>query len=724
MNKDRVPGRSEVSDSMPTTILGEHVKQNHCSNLSSRLSENVSSISFEDYEHSPLPASPPSLIGSNPNTPSPSSSPTPSSIHGVKSVFSSKSLRSNLTREQLDRDPLFFYEVIKTLGAGSMGSVARVKKRTNVVGGSARKEIQEAVKRQKRHRKCLKIPIIGNLFRFCIDGDLKHQNENGLFFKTSTRFSSILKQNGSVLAKMESFDSYRESFHGSDVSDSSRKNSGIHYAMKSIHLNRVTDSSFVYELRNEIAILKQLDHPHIVRAIETFEHRNQIFIVMELCSGGDLYSRDPYNEEDAARILSSVLSALSYMHSKNVVHRDLKYENILFVNESAKAEVKLIDFGLSKVYGDNAQLTEGVGTIYTMAPEVLKGNYTTKADVWSVGVIAYMLLSSQMPFYGRKRHHVVEQILNCQFDFRGRRWRKISEQAKAFIEDLLVSDPDDRLDAQNAMSSSWLNRRFAATTREPLQEEENMARSAMLRYAGYTKLKKMALMVVAHRSSGEEIGILRKIFQKYDSKRDGSISFDEFCCALEEFGHSDDDLKAMFQGVDLDGTGRIRYTEFLAATIEARGAISEERLAEAFDRLDSDDSGYISAENLGEILGQDFPADEINSIIREADITKDGRISYAEFLSLWETKNEKTRDSHLKLLGNPTHLNEFDLLSGHGSRASLDGSSSSLDGLDGRASFVLGKHSPRPVQVYFDSNVLPMQPRKLTSDLSNSDYIP
>jgi serine/threonine protein kinase len=128
----------------------------------------------------------------------------------------------------------------------------------------------------------------------------------------------------------------------------------------------VTDKTFVTELRNEVAILKQLDHPHIVRAIETFEHRNQIFMVMELCSGGDLYSRDPYTEEQAARIITSILSAIGYMHGRNILHRDLKYENVLFVNNSPQAEVKLIDFGLSKVYFDKVELTEGVGTIYTM----------------------------------------------------------------------------------------------------------------------------------------------------------------------------------------------------------------------------------------------------------------------------------------------------------------------------------------------------------------------
>jgi calcium-dependent protein kinase len=348
--------------------------------------------------------------------------------------------------------------------------------------------------------------------------------------------------------------------NNSDDDGSKRTTSSVsdhEYAMKSIHLSRVTDDSFVQELKNEIAILKKLDHPHIVRPIETYQYKNQIFIIMEVCSGGDLYSRDPYTEEEAARIISSVLSAVSYLHSNNVAHRDLKYENILFVNESPKAEIKLIDFGLSKIYGNavgtngrSATLTEGVGTIYTMAPEVLKGSYTKQADVWSVGVIAYMLLSSQMPFYGRKRQHIVEQILGGKYDFRGRRWRKIGEPAKDFVRDLLVIDPDERLDAERASSCVWLNKRFAATVRGPREKEIRSARKSMTRYAGYTKLKKMALMVVAHRSTCEEIGILRKVFQKYASNNNnGCISYEEFRDAWKESGLPPEDTKSVFDAV-------------------------------------------------------------------------------------------------------------------------------------------------------------------------------
>lgn len=250
---------------------------------------------------------------------------------------------------------------------------------------------------------------------------------------------------------------------------------------------------------NPRQVLRQLDHANIIRAIETFSNRNQIFIIMELCCGGDLYTRDPYTEEEAARIVHAILSAISYMHSRKIAHRDLKYENVLFVSKEPSASVKLIDFGLSKAYGSSSDdLTEGVGTIYSMAPEVLTGKYTQQADMWSVGVIAFMLLSSQMPFYGRKRQHIVELILKGQYEFRGRRWKRVSPQAKQFVEELLVLDPKERATAHEAMGSTWLHRRLnsALTLRDAQADEEEKIQQSIVRYSGYSRLKKMALNVV------------------------------------------------------------------------------------------------------------------------------------------------------------------------------------------------------------------------------------
>lgn len=192
------------------------------------------------------------------------------------------------------------------------------------------------------------------------------------------------------------------------------------------------------------------------------------------------------------------------------------------------------------------------------------------------------------------------------------------------------------------MSASWLNRRMGATVRNAHEDEINNAKASMIKYSKYSKLQRMALMVIAHKSTSAEIGILRKIFYQYDTKRDGQLSYEEFKAAIKEAGLSEGDYQQIFNAVDLDGTGKIRYTEFLAATIEAHGVISEERLAEAFDRLDSDDSGHISAENLAEMLGAEFPKSEIESILKEA--SRDGKVTYSDFLALWETRKEKERE--------------------------------------------------------------------------------
>lgn len=143
----------------------------------------------------------------------------------------------------------------------------------------------------------------------------------------------------------------------------------------------------------------------------------------------------------------------------------------------------------------------------------------------------------------------MEQILECRYDFAGRRWKRVSKQAKAFVEDLLVENPDERLTAEQASGCSWLNRRFAATVRGPTDEEMESTKSSLTSYVNYHKLKKLALMVVAHKSTSEEIGILRKVFERYDKSRNGTISQDEFKVALESYGYSDEEVARMFDGL-------------------------------------------------------------------------------------------------------------------------------------------------------------------------------
>lgn len=483
-----------------------------------------------------------------------------------------KSLKKNLMREQKNRDVFKYYEVTKVLGEGSMGAVSAARKKDSAIGGSA-------------YRK------------------------NGFFRMFGKKKSAFVDTSSSV----------RASVHNTD------------YALKTIQLSRISDE-FVEELRNEIDILRSLDHPNIVKAFEVFENKRQIYIVMESCSGGDLYARNPYSEKEAAKIVAKLLSAVAFMHSSNVCHRDLKFENIMFESLEKNAEIKVIDFGLSKKFIPGHKMSEGVGTIYTMAPQVLQGVYTSQADLWSIGVIAYMLLSSSKPFYARKRRYTIDKIMRCDYNFNGPGWKHVSKEGISFVSALIKLNPKQRLTAEQALEHRWLSTEFPLSDRAPDEEFMKDVHNNMISYRGTSEFKKMALMIIAHKSSTAEILRLRQAFDQYDSSNDGTITLDEFKEALAKFSYTEEEIENIFQSVDVDKSGTIHYTEFLAATLEVHGHIEEDRLAEAFDRLDADDTGYISKKNLRSILGSDYTADLVDNLMQEADTNKDGQISFQEFL--------------------------------------------------------------------------------------------
>ncbi|GMH47610.1 hypothetical protein TrLO_g8204 [Triparma laevis f. longispina] len=494
--------------------------------------------------------------------------------------------RGNLMRERKEgqSDVFDVFETVKSLGEGSMGSVSMVRRKNTDLSSL---------------------------------GSFKNRSSSEI------GESGSKNEGGAVMMK-------RRSSHGSGL-----------YALKAIHLNRMTDE-FIQELKNEIDILKSLDHPNIVKPMETFNRRRQMFIIMELCSGGDLYTRDPYSEQQAAAITGKLLSAISYMHSRNITHRDLKFENIMFESSHPEAEIKVIDFGLSKKYVPEApHLVDGVGTIYTMAPQVLQGMYTSQADLWSVGVIAYMLLCSEMPFTGRKRRHVIDKIMRCSYDFKGSRWNNISADAKEFINNLIELNPKKRFNADQALKSKWMLKDFAIANRRPSDNIMEAAATSLKKYGAYGQLQKMALMVIAHQSSTDEIMELRKAFDAYDTANNGTIQLKEFQAALRSIGnHDEKQIEEIFQSVDIDKSGQIHYTEFLAATMEAHGHIEEDRLAEAFDRLDCDDSGYITRENLKEILGTEYTKQKADEFIAEADGDKNGKICWDEFKTMFERRHQ------------------------------------------------------------------------------------
>jgi calcium-dependent protein kinase len=256
-----------------------------------------------------------------------------------------------------------------------------------------------------------------------------------------------------------------------------------------------------------------------------------------------------------------------------------------------------------------------------------------------------MLLCGEMPFVGKKRRHVIDRIMRCDYNFNSRRFKNVSKEAKKFCAALIETDPEKRLSADAALKHPWMDKNFDIKERGPGDEVMGEVSMSLKKFGEYGKFQKMALMVVAHQSNMDEIVELRKAFDQFDTANNGTIQFGEFKKALQGTGHyKDDEITKMFQDVDIDGSGVIHYTEFLAATLEARGTIEEERLAEAFDRLDSDDSGYITKKNLKDILGTQYSKTAIDEIMKEADKNNDGKICFDEFVDMFRKQTELQKD--------------------------------------------------------------------------------
>lgn len=210
-------------------------------------------------------------------------------------------------------------------------------------------------------------------------------------------------------------------------------------------------------LKNEIQILKDLDHPNIVKMFEFLEDEKRIYIVTEICKGGELFdeilNRSKFDERDAAIVMKQLLSAVNYCHKNNIVHRDLKPENILLEQDRDLEKIKVVDFGTSLVYDMDRNLDEKLGTAYYIAPEVIKKSYNEKCDLWSSGVILYILLSGEPPFNDPRADNeaIMKKVEIGKYDMDHGVWKSISREAKDLVKQLLTYDPSERISAEDAL---------------------------------------------------------------------------------------------------------------------------------------------------------------------------------------------------------------------------------------------------------------------------------
>ncbi|XP_016434583.1 calcium-dependent protein kinase 4 isoform X1 [Nicotiana tabacum] len=398
---------------------------------------------------------------------------------------------------------------------------------------------------------------------------------------------------------------------------------GNEYACKSISKRKLISKEDVEDVRREIQIMHHLaGHKNIVTIKGAYEDPLYVHIVMELCSGGELFDRiiqrGHYSERKAAELTRIVVGVVEACHSLGVMHRDLKPENFLLVNKDDDFSLKAIDFGLSVFFKPGQIFKDVVGSPYYVAPEVLLKHYGPEADVWTAGVILYILLSGVPPFWAETQQGIFDAVLKGHIDFDSDPWPLISESAKDLIRKMLCMQPSERLTAHEVLCHPWICENGVA----PDRALDPAVLSRLKQFSAMNKLKKMALRVIAESLSEEEIAGLREMFKAMDTDNSGAITFDELKAGLRKYGSTlkDTEIRELMNAADVDNSGTIDYGEFIAATVHLNKLEREEHLMAAFQYFDKDGSGYITVDEVQQACVEHNITDVyFEDIIREVD---------------------------------------------------------------------------------------------------------
>ncbi|KAL2506312.1 Calcium-dependent protein kinase 24 [Abeliophyllum distichum] len=412
-------------------------------------------------------------------------------------------------------------------------------------------------------------------------------------------------------------------------------------ACKKISKSKLRTEIDVEDVRREVEIMRHLPkHPNIVRYKEVFEDKDAIYLVMELCEGGELFdrivARGHYTERAAALVTKTILEVVKVCHKHGVIHRDLKPENFLYANTAEDAPLKAIDFGLSIFFEPGQRFSEIVGSPYYMAPEVLRRNYGEEVDVWSTGVILYILLCGVPPFWAETEEGIAHAIVRGEIDFKRDPWPKISEDAKDLVKGMLEANPYSRLTVKEVLQNQWIQNADKVSN-VPLGER---VRTRIKQFSLMNKFKKRVLRVVADNLPDEQLDGIKQMFQMMDTDKNGNLSFQELKDGLNMIGHSvpDPDVQMLLDAADVDGNGMLNCEEFLTLAVHLKRMSSEDHLRQAFLYFDKNESGFIEFEELRESLLDEHPIPTndqlVQDIIFDADLDKDGRISYAEFKAM------------------------------------------------------------------------------------------
>ncbi|KAF3487564.1 hypothetical protein F2Q69_00056404 [Brassica cretica] len=415
------------------------------------------------------------------------------------------------------------------------------------------------------------------------------------------------------------------------------KMKGQTVAVKIIAKAKMTSAVSIEDVRREVKLLKALSgHRHMVKFYDAYEDDNYVFVVMELCEGGELLDKilargGRYTEVDAKRILVQILSATAFFHLQGVVHRDLKPENFLFTSRNEDAILKVIDFGLSDFIRYDQRLNDVVGSAFYVAPEVLHRSYSTEADMWSIGVISYILLCGSRPFHGRTESAVFRCVIRANPNFQDMPWPSISHTGKDFVKRLLNKDHRKRMTAAQALAHPWLR------DENPGLLLDFSIYRLVKSYIRASHFRRLALKALSKAIPEDELVFLKAQFMLLDPK-DGGLSLNSFTSALTRYATDammESRLPDILNTMQPLAQKKLDFEEFCAAGVSVYQleALEEwEQIAtSAFEHFEQEGNRIISVQELAAEMSL---APNTYHLLKDWIRSSDGKLSFLGYAKL------------------------------------------------------------------------------------------